>query len=261
MTRSQLLPLSLGLGFLLSAGAAHAGPNAGGTLIIHAAPGIAYTDDLPPLCEIVDLPGDCSGAVTNLPGGSSEPHVWWIAAAFPNGSSPRLAGVTLGVHYDDAAITLVDYGPCGDFELHDEAWPAPGSGTAITWGVAQTDHLVSIYGFAGYEYYGNDVTFCVGQPAVRNAVFADDSVPSQLDPVVDFGCLGFNGDPGYLACPDGPPLIGACCVGETCVQLTEADCSDQGGTAWYLDTPCEPNPCAPVPTVEESWGRIKGQYR
>ena len=258
MNRFQLLAVSFC--FFLAGGTAHAGPNAGGTLIIHATSEIEWTDDIPSLCGLAEIPdGDCANAIINLAGGSTLPSVWWIVAAFPDGSSPRLAGVTFGVDYDDTAITLVSYESCGGFELHDEDWPAPGAGTAVTWATAQTDQLVTVYAFAGYEYYGADVAFCVGQPSQRNANFADDSIPSLLDPVVDFGCLGFNGDPGYLACPGALP-IGACCFGHICNLLSEADCSEDGDV-WYPDTSCDPNPCVPVPTRGSSWGRIKDRYR
>lgn len=261
-TRTLIFAASLSL--VLSAGMAHAGPNAGGTLIIHATPEIVWTDDIPSLCELAEIPGgDCENAITNLPGGpTAESYVWWITAAFPDGSSPRLAGVTFGIGYDDTAIFLVDHEVCGDFQLPDGDWPNPGAGNAVTWGSAQTDQLVTVYAFAGYEYYGSDVTFCVIQPPVRSAIFADDSIPSELDPVVDLGCLGFNGDPGYLACPDAPPPIGACCFEDgSCELLVEDDCDAVGGILWYPDESCEPNPCGATPSRVSSWGRIKNLHR
>ena len=299
-TRTLIFTTSLLL--FLSAGMAHAGPNAGGTLIVHATPEILWTDDTMNLCELAQIPdGNCANANTNLPGGPSATYIWWITAAFPNGSSPRLSGVTFGIGYDNTTLFLLSHESCGDFALPDGQWPNPGSGNAVTWGSAQTDQLVTVYSFAGYEYYGNDTSFCIVQPPVRSAIFADDSVPAELDPVVDFGCLGFNGDPGYLACPDAPPLIGACClpdgfcellveddcdaaggtlwypdescepnpcetkvgaccIGETCTQLTETDCLEQGGIEWYAGVGCEPNPCVPTPSRISSWGKIKSLY-
>ena len=57
--------------------------------------------------------------------------------------------------------------------------------------------------------------------------------------------------------------MGACCQGQTCSILTVEECAQAGGT-WIGGGdlyPCEPNPCAPVPTVPTSWGRIKYNYR
>ncbi|MBK8233140.1 MAG: hypothetical protein IPK72_21795 [Candidatus Eisenbacteria bacterium] len=89
----------------------------------------------------------------------ADPVVFFAIAAFAPGSSPRLAAMTFGISYD-AGIVLTAQGACGDFELPTGDWPASGSGTAVTWNVAQTGDLVTAYWFAGYNYYAP-------QPALR----------------------------------------------------------------------------------------------
>jgi hypothetical protein len=271
-----------------------AGPNAGGTLIVHATPVTVYTSDIEDYCGLSDLT-DCNGAITNLPGGGITSYVWWVTAAFAG--TPRLAGIAFGVEYDIDG--LVAWGSCGDFELADGNWPASGSGTALTFAPPKETALVDVYWFAGYEYYGLDKHFCLIPHPTQGAVFADDDVPSNLDPIADLGCLGFNGDPGYLGCPgisaeaccydDGscemlladecvanggipqgpgtvcdpnpcppPPPVGACCFDTDCVLLTEADCVAQGGQ--FIGGDCDPNPCV-IPVQDTSWGSIKAIYR
>lgn len=58
-----------------------------------------------------------------------------------------------------------------------------------------------------------------------------------------------------------PPAVGACCVGHECYLLGEHECADEGGVYQGDGVPCAPNPCAPVPTLPSSWGRVKGTYR
>ena len=60
-----------------------------------------------------------------------------------------------------------------------------------------------------------------------------------------------------------PPRQGACCLpsGE-CSLLTESECGDSLGSFLGDDVGCGPTLCAPpLPTEEQSWGRIKVRYR
>lgn len=60
-----------------------------------------------------------------------------------------------------------------------------------------------------------------------------------------------------IECP--MPPIGACCFDDgSCVEMLEAECD---GYEWYPDTPCDPNPCEPIATEENTWGQIKSSYR
>jgi hypothetical protein len=225
------------------AGAALAGPNAGGTLIVHANPSLVYTDSHD-FCGEQNL-DICANAITSLTG--TDTQVWYAIAAFPDGSSPRLAGITFGINYDVDQMHLMDQAGCGDFELPTSNWPAPGSGNAVTFNSAQTNLLDPVYWFAGYSYGYGANEFALTPHPTQGGDFADDEIPSILDPIVDFGRLGFD-SPGYLPCPAPMVLTGACCFADgSCLVLSADDCSGQGGNYQGDNTTCNPNPC-PQPT-------------
>lgn len=274
--------------------AALAGPNAGGLLIAALSEGTVYTTDHSGYCGS-STTEDCAAAVTTWSGG--EPAVLNIIAAFAG--NPRLAGLTFGLNYS-AGVSILEGGSCGDFELPDASWPASGTGNAVTWSSAQTDDLVECYWFAAYNYYGGVEMFCLGPHPTQGGNFADDDVPSNIDPIAGYGVFGFN-SAGEAPCPDGPPgacclpdgtcvitlrqdcealggvfqgkgtacetvecpqpATGACCIDEDCVILTQQQCIDRGGEYQGDDEPCDPNPCILVPTTESSWGLIKHEYR
>ncbi|MEZ4650097.1 MAG: hypothetical protein R3E97_15165 [Candidatus Eisenbacteria bacterium] len=246
MSRLRMLsPASCLLALTLSSTAVLAGPNAGGTLIVHGDPGVVYTTDIDDYTGFADLPAGCESAVTNYP--ADETFVWWVKAAFPEDATPRLAAAVFGIDYDEDAVVLLAYGPCGDFELSDPSWPAPQSGTAIAFSDARTEGLVDLYWFAGYNYYlgGADVSFDLVPSPSQGADFADDFVPANLDPVIGLGKLGFGSNPGALPCPE--PLgdgMGACCDGVGhCTISSPADCGAIQGTYMGHDTVCEPTTC------------------
>jgi hypothetical protein len=279
--------------------AALAGPNAGGTLIAALSVGTVYTTDNTGYCGS-STTGDCNGAVTHADGDAIA--VINIIAAFPGPS--RLAGLTFGVVYPEAdgtsGLTLVEWAGCGDFELANSDWPASGSGTAVTWSTAQTAQLVETYWFAAVDYYGTGATLALAPHPSHGGNFADDSVPSQIDPIAAFGVFGFNtaGDgpcpgaaPGAccfengdclvlleqecaaaggsfqgegVTCEDADcpqPVTGACCIGTDCVILTVDECEARDGEYKGDNVPCEADTCAPVPVIESSWGNIKNNYR
>lgn len=221
--------------------AALAGPNAGGTLILALSEGTVYSPGAD-YCGSATAT-DCEGAVTtgeSRP--SSNPHVVNCLAAFPSPGGV-LSGVTFGVYYDDANIAVVASGLCGDFEIADGNWPANGSGTAMSFDTAQTSTLVEIYWFA---LYGYGYSFCTGPHPTQGGTFADDSVPSEIDPIAGYGCFGFN-EPGGAECPP-PPVSEACCFDTGCQDLLPADCTAQGGVPQGPGSSCADDPCAPPPT-------------
>lgn len=239
------------LGFI-AAEAAIAGPHEDGVLILHAVP---YQSRSGPLCERGVL-GDCQDARVSTSSGTWN---WIVFAAFPEGSSPRLMGVTLGIDYDDHNAYIIDYQSCALLEIPDADWPAPGSGTAVTWGIPQTGQLTRVYGFVGYAYYGDATTFCLAPHPTQGGWFGDDSIPSQLDQIADYGCIGFNSNPGYLPCPV-PVKTGACCLQDgSCQITTENACTAEGGRWLGPDSECDPDPCL-VPAIEQSWGATKRQF-
>ena len=172
-----------------------AGPNAGGVIMLHTVEDLVWSEGY----EFCGLSGlrDCESADVRVDGAGQSG--FFLLAAFPPDANPRLSGVTFGIFYENSIVTVEHWQSCGDFELPDEAWPLPGSGNAVTWGVANTEHLVEVGWFAAYTYSELPSLFSLIDPPVKSAIFADDSVPSRLDDVVDFGALGFNTD-GYNPC-------------------------------------------------------------
>jgi hypothetical protein len=223
----------------LVGGTAVAGPNAGGTIFLHDA-NIAYTPDDADYCPDGTPPPSCLGADVRID--ELTPVVWKMYAAFPEGSSPRLKGITFGISYD-AAILVLAGAPCpaGTFELPDTNWPASGTGNSLVWDQPQMTQLVQVYWFGGYNYEGSAGVFALtANPGSGTGQFADDSVPSLIDDITGYGTLGFLTD-GTPACPPDQ-VPGACCFGEECVVLTESECLAQGGR-FDGSEDCDPNPC------------------
>jgi len=229
---------------LAFASIASAGPNAGGTLIVHANPAATYTIDQNIYCGSTDL-ATCEQAIVSVD--AHRTYLYFAIAAFPNAAAPRLLGATFGVTYSDAMV-FDNWGPCGNFELAMNGWPNSGTGTAVTWNAPQTALLTPVYWFAGYNYYWPQPTaFALAPHATQGGNFADDSVPAVVDPILDYGVLGFN-QPGYLPCPGQPSLEGACCSDTgVCTVTSGSNCAQQGGTFRGGGTDCSPNPCTVPP--------------
>jgi hypothetical protein len=194
--------------FLLVPSLALAGPNAGGTLILHANPSLVFTSDIQNYCGLSAL-DSCSAAVTSVEWDPGKHVVFHAIAAFPSGSSPRLKGLSFGIDYDPAKFVVAARGTCADFEISDGGWPAPGTGTAQSWTTGtQTGVLTEVYWFVGYAYseqQGEDSTSVALIPHPRqHGVFVDDAFPAEVDTIAAFGRLGF-GEIGHLACPPSLP--------------------------------------------------------
>lgn len=222
-------------------GTASAGPNVNGTLLVHVNPSVVFTVDTSTYCGASGLTS-CIEANPNHSG--SESVVAFVVAAFPSSAPPVLAGVTFGISYDCLILGQV---ACADFELAESNWPASGSGTALTWNTARTTPIVECYWFAAYNYYAPaPASFCVTPHPTQGGYFADDSVPSLLDPIAAYGCLGFD-TPGSAPCLNPPPGIGACCLpSNECVLITEEECLAQGGTFHGAGSQCDPSPCPSI---------------
>ncbi len=223
-----------------------AGPNAGGTLIVHY-PSLAYTSDTTTYCGISPL-SSCTSAVSRIDGSSKTAvKVWKVYAAFVTGSSPRLAGLTWGVNYTSVTIGAGStpagyYGKCADTEIPDTGWPAAGTSDGVFWNTPMTTTLVEVYWFAGYASGGSG-TFTLGPDPSLGGNFTDDSVPPNVDPIYAYGTMGF-GIAGNDPCP---AVVGACCLPNgTCIAYTPGDCAAHGGTYLGDNTSCVPNPCPQV---------------
>ena len=226
-----------------------AGPNVGGTIIAHDAnlwasqtdAGFSVCDQglIPPVCDAADV--EIDGA-TN----PEDPAIFKVYAAFPSFDTPRLMGITWGVHYDESILMLAAFGMCGDFELNDPTWPASDTGSSVVWSTAQTELLVPVYWFAAYTD-GLPTLFELVSNPTQGGYFGDDSVPAVLDPICGYGTLGFE-MAGYVACATIPPY-GACCdlCTGTCFLTLMDDCTGPD-LVWFPEfSSCDPNPCPITP--------------
>lgn len=185
------------VGSVLLVARASAGHNAEGWLFVHADVALQYTAD-GGFCDSLETPALCDHESTVY---SDSTVVFGVFAGFPGNA--RLKGVTFGWDYD-SALTLIDSGPCGDFELADDSWPAAGAGTAVTWASVQTDEVVPVYWAAAYSTEATSLEL-IAHPA-HGAFFGDDDVPSNLDAVGCLGVLGFN-TPGEPCCTPAEVVI------------------------------------------------------
>jgi hypothetical protein len=173
-----------------------AGPNEGGTLILHANPSLVFTSDIQDYCGLSAL-DSCSAAVTSVEWDPGNHVVFQAIAAFPSGSSPRLKGLSFGIDYDPTKLVMAARGTCADFEISDGGWPAPGTGTAQSWTTGtQTGVLTEVYWFCGYAYSeqgGEDSTSVSLIPhPLQHGVFVDDAFPAEVDAIAAYGTLGFG---------------------------------------------------------------------
>ncbi len=235
MRRFYLL-CALACTVLFAASNAWAGPNANGVLLLHANEGITYCSDNTSYCGQAGLM-TCEATDASVQG--NRVFVWFVIASFPDGSSPRLSGMTFGIQYD-ASVSLMAQGACGDFELPTSDWPSSGSGTALTWNAPRTALLSTAYWFAGYNYYApTPALFALKPHPTQGGSFADDSIPSILDPILGYGTLGFD-QPGTVICALPHPTGACCLIDASCVLTTALECN---GTYWGDGVPCDPNPC------------------
>jgi len=204
MSRMILVTLTVAVALLASISPVLAGPNAGGSLICHDAH-FTYTDG-GTLSECLRGTAlvDCGTADAELDSAYSyhSPRQFKVYAAFPPESNPRLMGIAWGIEYEAENLSLLSWGHCGDFEISDTDWPAPGSGSHVTWNWPQTAHIVPIYYFYAYLPHGTGSTalFRLIPHPTYGGLFGDDSVPAVLDSIAAYGALGFD-MAGWTACP------------------------------------------------------------
>lgn len=254
MSRAMVPALFL---LLLVAATASAGPNAGGTLVVHDV-GLDASCD-----EALPDPTECSQIDNEVPAGPPAlcPYYYWrVYAAFPEGSSPRLKSLCLGAAFDPTVAVLAGglIDPINDFEITEGGWPTvSGGGAGIGFGAVQTGVLTPCYWFAGYSYdVGQTGLWTIVPHPSQPMVFADDAFPANEDPIVGLGSLGF-GQPGFTPCPGD---AGACCLASgECEMLLETECVEQGGE--FVGGSCEIVTCGSTPVDETSWGQIKREYR
>ncbi|MBK8231785.1 MAG: hypothetical protein IPK72_14655 [Candidatus Eisenbacteria bacterium] len=148
----------------------------------------------------------CTDLVTSVPASSEVATVFFVLAAFPLDSSPRLKGLSFGITYPPEDLLLVADGTCADFSMESTTWPASGSGIAVTWNATRLSTITEVHWFAAYCYSPSiPTTFAVGPHPSQGGAFADDAVPARIDPIETYGTLGFGCD-GVPVCPgESPP--------------------------------------------------------
>jgi hypothetical protein len=227
--------------FTLSPPPAQAGPNAGGTLIVHSA-GTAMVGSVE-ICTEGTTPTGYDSVVDREDVESADaPAIFRIYAIFPSTNSPRLMGLTWGVTYDPSKLILAASDGCDNLSFPDTGWPDPGTGTSVVYSTPQTAQVVRVYAFSAYTVGGQACTFdLTSNPnPTQGGYFGDDSVPAVLDPIAGFGGLGFHQD-GHVPWEEIPR--GACCTpDDLCTYAPESDCPSPAVWvgAW---TNCEPDPC------------------
>ena len=150
-------------------------------MIVTCSGGLTYSPGMT-YCDSSGV-STCAQAVTNVPIDSSGIVLLHIMAAFPDTSNPRMNAVSFGIDYDAEKMWIVDKGSCGGWELPTSSWPAPGSGTALTWTDPKTERLTEVYWIAAYVYLqGADSTqFSLTDHGRYGGEFSDDSTPGVRD--------------------------------------------------------------------------------
>jgi hypothetical protein len=224
-----------------------AGPNGGGSIIVHTNDAYAYKSATA-CTTTLGQPVDCVSAVTQTDVTNASGYsVLWFLAAFVPTATPNVATVYFGHHYDVAQLGIEAYGPCGTgTQIPDATWPFDDD-TGTSWGftTAQTATLFRFYVFQVYE---------LTPPAATGAYFCSDvnflgdyasfiSPELETDVITRFGCIKWY-EAGSNSCPVPPPT-GACCLNNTACTIvsTSSQCTDAGGTYQGDNTICD-KPCS-----------------
>lgn len=219
--RSTVVGLAAVVALAATAIDAYAGKNAGGYLVFYTNDSVVYTSDDEPYAgksgvtcpEDTQFPcppydgNNCSAnkSIVQAAASSTKTNdyvVWWLLAGWPEETCPRLAALQFGIQYDETKVSINSSGTDADFELttarNGRDWPAPGSGTALTWNSPRTSHLKEVYWFTGYVY-AEAATFSVAIHPAGNSwpVFGDDDTPAGLDEIGS----GYGGTPNVNFLP------------------------------------------------------------
>jgi hypothetical protein len=225
----------------------------GGVFILHAPPGLAFSNDPPAGGWFSEtLWGtDCEGQVNGLPADDENEWVWYILSQFY--LSKRFQAVEYGIVYDaDAYMGAVSELCTPSEALTIEypatgAWPSSGSAIAIAlqgepyWrGTLSTTGTIH-----GWHYtHMAPGTITLGpSPATGFIGWLSGSGEGYAPACV--GVLGL-GMPGVPCCAENPSQPQACCFGPECQLMPPSLCEAQGGVV-YPDSDCDPNPCPYTP--------------
>jgi hypothetical protein len=230
--------------FGLVIGTVLAGPNGGGSIIVHT--NDAYVWDSATGCTTtLGQPATCVDAVTRTDKAAGV--VVWFLAAFVPTATPEVRTVYFGIDHDDLNLRIVSYGSCGSgLELPDDGWPSNTTGDSWGFYTPQTSHLFRFYWFVVSEV-GQSATgeyFCSAvNPTGGYAEFDDNSWPPQADAITRFGCVHWY-EEGSNTCPV-PPSPGACCLIYAMCYIVDSQgtCDAFAGEYQGDGTICDPNPC------------------
>ena len=270
---------------------AMAGPNAGGALLVVTDDAVSYTSDVQSYAQLsaVECPEDLEPGCPPYQGGdclerralaqgkvssrkTDDLVVFWVLASFPEASCSRVRGLNFGIDYDPAQTSVIKMAMEGDAWVTSNGgngrWPSPGSGVSLTWNATRSSHLFEVAWFV-LEVGEVPTTFrIVDHPLTGRPTFADDSVPTLLDPVGApddlppvlpvLGLAGADGTQGGIWIGDDPVVVACCLRDGTCRALTALGCSAVGGAAHGVE--CDPISCVTA-TAPSTWGRLKQRYR
>lgn len=206
---------------------------------------LSVTGDLPQ----GSLVGDCflfprvtpAEAVVELPA-DGVPRVCVVYAAFAEGDSVDLTGVTFGIEYDPS-FEIVGYGFCHGQGLlvPTPEWPKSGAGVGLTFGPHGSQNPLPVAWFV-LSGVGDGEFRVTPHPLPWNGGRFSNSDPRPwLEPISGYGSLRL-GAPGVAPAAGVPEVLGVCCLGE-CYKLTPAECALYGGL--YLgEGSCSGEPCA-----------------
>lgn len=180
---------------------AHAGPNQHGVIFLHRNEAIVTTNDEARYCGQSDLT-ECASAVTRCDGDAQV--VLHALAAFPQETDPQVAGLLFGIQYDEELLAVSTSGNCGDDGYPVEGWPHSGSGAIIMFDTVREERLFEFYWITVYALTYDASSFGLGEVTTQGAYFLGPPPIDELDPIEDFGRMGF-GMPGYLPCPGPVP--------------------------------------------------------
>ena len=222
-----------------------------GVMIAHApavftySPGMDYCGEYP-LTYAISSCGEQNNRV-ELPMSAADPALWYVVSAFEE--AKQWAGIQFGFgDYAASGFYFVEYGPCllDSQTIPTDGWPGPNQGvvvvaTSTNW----TGNFVATYYFIGYSYEAGTVVPLGVHPVAQRATHGTTvpPYPSISYDVVCLGAIGVDTD-GSACCPaGGPEQERVCCMDDTCTILTEAECSQSGGTWYEYLIDCDPNPC------------------
>lgn len=183
------------------------GSRNGGVLVVHHDPAIAFSTG----CANLIVPASVEQLLPSAPADGT-PQLFFILGAFPEDHPVPWSALCFGLQYDAEEVEILEWGACPPsrhVEIPDPAWPAPGTGTALSWGDELTAPLAPIYWFVAEASTPTGVTV-VGHPA-QGAYFGGRASSGPAEgyprawsaPVFAAGTMGF-GLPGSNPVPVQP---------------------------------------------------------